>query len=211
MEKPKLIEDLGVQNPTLNCNYKKRMGIYECPKCGKHFRTVVSMVENRHTKGCGCLKYTHGLSKTKLYAVWYAMKRRCNDPTCKDYHNYGGIGVGVCDEWMSLYTFYDWGMNHGWKIGLDISRLDGLGNYEPNNCIFEPRWKNMQRTRLYARNTSGYRGVKKGNKNGTWRVVIRDNKKSYHLGYFTDLILAAKAYNAYVIEHKTHHPLNIIP
>lgn len=37
-------------------------------------------------------------SKTKLYENWCSMKNRCYNKKNKDYYNYGGRGIVVCDE-----------------------------------------------------------------------------------------------------------------
>lgn len=40
-----------------------------------------------------------------VYNVWYKMLSRCNNPLNEDYHNYGGRGVHVSDEWHYLENF----------------------------------------------------------------------------------------------------------
>jgi hypothetical protein len=41
-------------------------------------------------------------------------------------------------------------------------------------------------------------------------AVIKSNKKLHYLGIYSHPEQAAQAYNDWVIEHKTYHPLNII-
>jgi hypothetical protein len=41
----------------------------------------------------------HGLSKTRIYKLYQEMKRRCYNPNCSSYPNYGGRGIRVCEEW----------------------------------------------------------------------------------------------------------------
>lgn len=122
--------------------------------CGKRNVVVAaSKLKSGHTQSCGCLQReraaesvssatkTHGLSKTKSYAVWRAMKSRCLNPSDKNYDYYGGRGIAICDEWRNSFEqFHDWLTDNGYcgedgrNTGFTIDRIDVDGNYEPSNC-----------------------------------------------------------------------------
>lgn len=112
------------------------------------------------TKSCGCLRRevaaksltTHGLSKHRLYDVWWQMVLRCTNPKNKGFHNYGGRGICVCDEWLNNFvSFYNWAIENGWQKGLELDRRQNDGHYEPLNCHFVTKpvnSRNKRSTRL---------------------------------------------------------------
>lgn len=55
-------------------------------------------------------------SKTKVYENWANMKNRCYNKKNKDYYNYGGRGIVVCDEWLSNSdNFINWAYQNGYE------------------------------------------------------------------------------------------------
>lgn len=82
----------------------------------------------------------HGLRYTRIYTVWCNMKSRCYNKNRKEYGNYGGRGIVVCDEWKeNFFAFYEWAMANGYnptaKRGTcTLERIDVNGNYSPSNC-----------------------------------------------------------------------------
>lgn len=95
------------------------------------------------TKSCGCSNrrnLKHGRSssrgrKNSLYTRWGSMIHRCYNQKRKDWKDYGGRGITVCDEWRNDFiAFENWALANGYQTHLTIDRKDNDGNYEPSNC-----------------------------------------------------------------------------
>lgn len=150
-------------------NTVKHSVMWECLcDCGKHTIVAANNLTSGRIKSCGCLKIdrlierstTHNQRHTKLYDVWKTMRQRCDNPNNVSYHNYGGRGISVCEDWKtSFQSFYDWSMQNGYSEKLTIDRIDVNGNYCPENCRWTDRTtqaNNMRCNRLIEYNGEIY-------------------------------------------------------
>lgn len=126
--------------------------------CGTERAVLGNSLTTGQTKSCGCLKRErvkevrtkHGLSGTKLKGIYNSMKERCYNKNDKNYLDYGGRGIKVCQEWQDDFmNFYNWAMANGYKEGLTIDRIDNDKGYSPNNC----RWATMKEQCRHRRNS----------------------------------------------------------
>jgi hypothetical protein len=89
---------------------------------------------NRFVVGHGYVR--HRESHTRLYIIWMTLIGRCETKSAGAYKFYGARGIRVCDEWHDYKTFRDWALENGYQPALQIDRINGLGNYTPDNCRF---------------------------------------------------------------------------
>jgi hypothetical protein len=87
-------------------------------------------------------------TRTAGYNSWLAMKQRCYYPKHKDYANYGGRGITVCDRWRNSFPNFIADMGER-PDGLTLERRDTHGNYEPTNCYWATHKEQVSNRRQF--------------------------------------------------------------
>lgn len=118
--------------------YGNKMWKCQC-KCGSEAVVRGGNLKSGAVRSCGCLAKAnalkHGESRTRLYRIWHGIIRRTEDPTRREYKNYGARGVRMCEEWRENFeSFRDWARENGYTDDRSIIRVDKNGDYTPSNC-----------------------------------------------------------------------------
>ena len=141
-----------------------------------------------------------------LYKTWENMKQRCFNPNNPKFHNHGGRGITVCDEWVVDFLCFlkDVGEKPNPEHSLD--RIDNNGNY----CKENIRWADKQTQALNRRFKDNglckYKGVYRLSMKGRktlrkkFGAQIGHRGKTYHLGTFSTQEEAAQAFDKKYVE-----------
>lgn len=145
---------------------KRQNNFGECPvqwlckcECGNEKVVISANLRNGTTKSCGCIRKelvgkrfkTHGMTKSRTYKIWSSMKTRCLNPKATNFEYYGGIGVTICEEWLSFDNFLkDMGEAPKEK---SIDRINVYEGYSPENCkwsTLEEQAKNKRERKVFS-------------------------------------------------------------
>ena len=137
--------------------------------------------------------------KTKEYALWHSMLKRCYSDVYKErYPTYEGCEVS--ENFKSYEYFYEWCheqigfSNKNWHLDKDLL-VKGNKVYSEDTCVFIPREINSLLIKCDASRGKHLIGVCWYKRANAFKATINKNKgNSEHLGYFNTEI---EAFNAY--------------
>ena len=95
-----------------------------------------------------------GPTLQKLYYSWVGIRRRINGKCFNenDRHKHVYKNITVAEEWNDWNVYKNWALEHGYKAGLTIDRIDNNKGYCPENC----RWVSRAENNRNKKNTKFY-------------------------------------------------------
>ena len=134
----------------LELSHSDQRAFWKCLcDCGTTKVVQSRLLVTGKVRSCGCMSSrltvgdrtrTHGeggpYTRSAEYRTWAHMVERCTNTGSKDYPEYGGRGILVCDRWLRFENFLeDMGRRPSLKHSLDRFPNNN-GHYDPGNC----RW-----------------------------------------------------------------------
>lgn len=144
----KLIDLRGVRVGRL---VVQRFDGYDTSQSGKEVRVDGCCLRRKSTQSCGCmardLHTTHSLSGHYIYSIWLAIKQRTGNHKHKNFADYGGRGIKMCDRWRESAEAFFADMGERPTPKHTVERRDNDGDYEPGNCYWATRAEQNENTR----------------------------------------------------------------
>src|ERR1700722_7974173 len=77
----------------------KRDGAWLCRcDCGLTKHATSNHLLAGGVLSCGCLRPKHGGKGTRVYAIWQGVIGRCTRKSHKNWSDYGGRGISICER-----------------------------------------------------------------------------------------------------------------
>lgn len=154
---------LTVLGPVARSNTGSIVWFCDCA-CGNTTQVRSWDLRQGTTRSCGCglvesygkAAKKHGECLTTEYRIWSAIRNRCYNKRHRQYKDYGGRGIEVCDRWRLTgggYENFLSDMGRRPNPYYSVDRIDSDGSYAPENCRWATRLQQGNNNRRNKRIT----------------------------------------------------------
>lgn len=128
--------------------------------CGNVKSINIYSLKHGISRSCGCLRteelversVTHGKARVSKrspeYRAWADAKTRCFNPRVRNYAEYGGRGISMCEEWRGSFEAFYRDMGDRPSPIHSLDRIDTNGDYEKSNCRWSTDKEQCRNTRF---------------------------------------------------------------
>jgi hypothetical protein len=147
--------------------HKQRKITCRCDcSAGYYVDVLRHALESSNTTSCGCVQSESvrasnrarsghppltGRTTNPLYQVWASIKRRCFNPECAAYKDYGGRGITMYGPWAESFEVFQAYVEGvlGPRPSPDhsLDRPNNDGNYQPGNFRWATKKQQARNTR----------------------------------------------------------------
>lgn len=106
--------------------------------------------------------------KEPWYGSYHSMMDRCYREKAKNYPQYGGRGITVCEEWHDIEAFEKWVKLSGFQSGMTLERKNVNGDYCQENCT----WATKKEQANNRRNTMFIERNGERHSAGEWADIV---------------------------------------
>lgn len=206
-------------SPTTGKRRKFRQVLLECLQCHNQFTVDANNAKRIQQKCCSLSCHQKSIAiveggneKHPLYPRWLAMNQRCNNPTSRNYANYGGRGITISPE---LQEFPDYLAvvsklpNYPDQLTKD-TQLDRINNnlgYSPDNLRWVNRGIQIANQRKRSTTANRYKGVGYSKSHDKWVSRVSLNGVRYSSSTFDTEKEALEHTNSVIKKYGLPHPI----
>lgn len=211
---------IGYGTMAVSASGKSKARKYLCKcDCGIEKEFYASSLYARKVNSCGCSQYegrqSRNFSNLRVgcdrdhpnYNTWSMMIQRCYEENHDSYHQYGGRGISVQEDWLLPFArgFDIFNIDMGIKPVAEckLDRIDNALGYSKENCRWVTDTTSVLNRGLSKNNTSGVKGVVFYK--DKWVAQLGLGYKNIYLGRFNDWFDAICARKS--AENKYHKEL----
>ena len=110
--------------------------------CSRHYTRV-----RKHGSVFANKRLIHGMEGSRVYRIWSGLKNRCTNSRDKDFPDYGGRGIEVCERWKNSFLAFYEDMGDPPTDKHELDRRDNNKGYNKDNCRWVLHVENAQNRR----------------------------------------------------------------